>query len=69
MIYSTGVRSSLTHARTALGLVIAKNIETSEPVDLDITLLKKELEEADAGVAPEEKKAFAKPRGPTRVKR
>jgi twinfilin-like protein len=71
MVYSSGVTGVVSEALKQHGVVVAKRVETSDPVDLDIAFVKSELEPAtttssSAPIVGDEKKLFAKPRGPTR---
>jgi len=67
MLYSSGVTGVIHEVLKQHGIVVTKRVETSDPADLDIAFIKGELEpEASAPIAKDEKKPFAKPRGPTR---
>jgi len=70
MLYSSGVTGVVFEALKQHNIVVTKRVETSDPVDLDIESIKSELEPATALsrnlIVGDEKKPFAKPRGPTR---
>lgn len=71
MLYSSGVTGVVVEALKQHSVVIAKRVETSDPADLDIAFVKNELEPAttassSAPIVGDEKKLFAKPRGPMR---
>ncbi|KIJ22805.1 hypothetical protein M422DRAFT_786342 [Sphaerobolus stellatus SS14] len=70
MIYSSSLASVVVGVK-ALGLSITKKVETSNPKEVDERFLRVELglDEAGEVVPVEEKKAFAKPRGPARRQR
>ena len=66
MLFSSGVSSVLAAAKN-MGLAIARKVETSDPQELNESFLRAELGLAGSGT--DEKKPFAKPRGPTRKQR
>jgi twinfilin len=66
MIFSSGVSSVLTTAKN-IGVVVAKKVETSDPQELNEAFLRAELSSVGSGT--DEKKLFAKPRGPARKQR
>jgi twinfilin-like protein len=66
MIFSSGVSSVLAAAKD-LGAPIAKKIETSDPREINESFLRAELGLTGSGT--EEKRPFAKPRGPARKQR
>jgi twinfilin-like protein len=82
MLYSSGSYAVFRYAKsivTSVGLTsvfASRKIETSDPTELDESYLKSELNLSQELVSrsgshgltenPEEKKAFAKPRGPAR---
>lgn len=72
MVYASGVSSAFTHARSLLpaGSLANRKVETSDPGELDEAYLKSELGIGEGGSTPvtevEEKKAFARPKGPGR---
>lgn len=70
MIYSSGAVGVTTTARQEYQIIVTKRLETSDPSDIDIAFIKQELEpnapSAAGNVVGDEKKPFAKPRGPAR---
>jgi hypothetical protein len=60
MIYASSRTFLLNEVESTLGVHVDKKIETSEVDELTIAFLKREIH----GVEVEEKKAFARPRGP-----
>ena len=70
MLYSSGVTGVVFEALKQHNVAVTKRVETSDPVDLDIEFIKSELEPATAHsrnlIVGDEKKPFAKPRGPMR---
>ena len=66
MIFSSSVSSVLTGAKD-LGAPITKKIETSDPREINETFLRAEVDLL--GSRTEEKRPFAKPRGPARKQR
>ncbi|KAF8522264.1 actin depolymerizing protein [Hysterangium stoloniferum] len=65
MLYSSGSSSVLSNAK-ALGLSIARKVETSDPAEISEKWIRDEL---GLGTETGEERAFKKPRGPTRRQR
>jgi twinfilin len=68
MIFSSTALTVLTAAKN-VGVVIAKRIETSDTQDVNEAFLCAELGLTLNSTQTEEKKPFAKPRGPVRKQR
>jgi len=66
MLYSAMVLSLIQTARDNYDVTVVKKVETSDPADLDLSCVKSDLSPSPARVVFEEKKAFAKPKGPAR---
>jgi Cofilin/tropomyosin-type actin-binding protein len=64
MIYASSRALLINEVESTLGVHVDKKIETSEVDELTIAFLKREIH----GVEVEEKKAFARPRGPIKRK-
>jgi len=64
MIYASSRALLINEVESTLGVHVDKKIETSEVDELTIAFLKREIH----GVEVEEKKAFARPRGPMKRK-
>ncbi|EUC62216.1 cofilin/tropomyosin-type actin-binding protein [Rhizoctonia solani AG-3 Rhs1AP] len=71
MLYSSGVASLVNDVKAQAGITVSKRLESSDPTELDLTWLRNELASPGSGSATpvtEDKKPFAKPRGPARRK-
>jgi len=70
MIYSSSAASVLIGVKD-LGLTLSRKLETSDPKEINEKYLRSELGVDDEGetVVQEEKKAFARPKGPARRQR
>ncbi|KAF8319344.1 actin depolymerizing protein [Clavulina sp. PMI_390] len=80
MLYSSSANTLVQHARTNFNITVSKRVEVSDPSDIDVPWLKRELEPtaststpgsaagsgASTPVIGDEKKPFARPKGPTR---
>ena len=60
------VLSLIQMVRDNCGVAVAKKVETSDPGDLDLSWAKSELSPSPTPASVEEKKAFARPKGPAR---
>lgn len=60
------VLSLIQTARDNYDVTVVKKVETSDPADLDLSWVKSDLSPSPTPVVFEEKKAFAKPKGPAR---
>ena len=70
MIFSSSVLTVVIGAKS-IGVPVAKRIETSDPQDINEAFLRAELSSTanTTDMETEEKKPFAKPRGPARKQR
>ncbi|KDN51689.1 hypothetical protein RSAG8_00236, partial [Rhizoctonia solani AG-8 WAC10335] len=71
MLYSSGVASLVNDVKAQSGITVSKRLEASDPTELDLAWLRNELASPGGGTATpttEDKKPFAKPRGPARRK-